>query len=524
MATQKVNIDISTKGAKKSKDELSGLNSAISKVGKAVGIASAAYFGARGLISGIQNVTELAGRQEQAEKALQTALGRTSKALLEQASALQKVSTTGDEAIIEQQAFLASLKFTEDQIKTIIPVALDLSAATGISLESAVRNTAKTFSGLAGELGELVPQLRDLTQEEMKAGEAVSVLGNLFSGQALAQTNTYFGSVEQLKNEIGDLGEEIGEILIPAFLKLTPHIRSVVEMLGKVVSATKGSEEQTTKYSEKIAQNSLLINELRERTQGLTEANIFEKRETEQVQKLLERAREKRQDTVVVLQAEKQVLGELIAENTQLALQHEAELEFQEKFADSKKANLQIVKDASEAEINFGANIEKVNTNTSFMLKEIQGQKAKNLQEDIRGAILSGQTAEQAMRSVVRAELMEGISGLMSSIFKNYPFPLNLAMAAGAGALATTTLEKALSAGSRLKFAEGGIVPGVGNQDTIPAMLTPGEVILNQAQQENLTNSMGNNITINISAPLVDETIVETIIPAIEKAQRMNLA
>ena len=34
MATQKVNIDISTKGAKKSKDELSGLNSAISKMGK----------------------------------------------------------------------------------------------------------------------------------------------------------------------------------------------------------------------------------------------------------------------------------------------------------------------------------------------------------------------------------------------------------------------------------------------------------------------------------------------------------
>ena len=130
MATQKVNIDISTRGAKKSKEQLSGLNGAISKVGKAVGIASAAYFGARGLISGIQNVTELAGRQEQAEKALQTALGRTSQALLDQASALQKVSTTGDEAIIEQQAFLASLKFTEDQIKEIIPVTKACSQPT----------------------------------------------------------------------------------------------------------------------------------------------------------------------------------------------------------------------------------------------------------------------------------------------------------------------------------------------------------------------------------------------------------
>ena len=34
----------------------------------------------------------------------------------------------------------------------------------------------------------------------------------------------------------------------------------------------------------------------------------------------------------------------------------------------------------------------------------------------------------------------------------------------------------------------------------------------------------GAGITLNISAPLVDETIVDTIIPAIQKAQRMNLA
>ena len=34
----------------------------------------------------------------------------------------------------------------------------------------------------------------------------------------------------------------------------------------------------------------------------------------------------------------------------------------------------------------------------------------------------------------------------------------------------------------------------------------------------------GGNITINISAPLVDETVIDTIIPAIQRAQRMNLA
>jgi len=34
----------------------------------------------------------------------------------------------------------------------------------------------------------------------------------------------------------------------------------------------------------------------------------------------------------------------------------------------------------------------------------------------------------------------------------------------------------------------------------------------------------GNTYNINISAPLVDETVIDSIIPAIEKAQRLNLA
>ena len=74
------------------------------------------------------------------------------------------------------------------------------------------------------------------------------------------------------------------------------------------------------------------------------------------------------------------------------------------------------------------------------------------------------------------------------------------------------------------KFAEGGIVPGVGNSDPVPAMLTPGELILNQAQQENVAQGLGGGINIEINAPLVDETVIDTIIPAIQKAQKLNLA
>jgi len=74
------------------------------------------------------------------------------------------------------------------------------------------------------------------------------------------------------------------------------------------------------------------------------------------------------------------------------------------------------------------------------------------------------------------------------------------------------------------KFATGGIVQGDPSKgDSVPAMLTAGELILNQAQQDNLVSQMG-SVTVNVSAPLVDETVIDSIIPALDRARQMELA
>ena len=222
-------IQAKTKGFKESDSAVKGLNKSLGGLKTAaIGVAGA-YFGGQALISGVRASVEAFGQQELAEKKLEQALGTTSTALLNQASALQQVSVEGDEAIIAQQAFLASLDMSEQQIKDILPVALDLAAATGMTLESAVRNTAKTFSGLAGELGELVPQLRDLTAEEMKAGDAVKVMGDLFGGAALAETKTMTGSLSQMGNAVGDASEAIGEVLAPTIIAIAEFVKEAAE-------------------------------------------------------------------------------------------------------------------------------------------------------------------------------------------------------------------------------------------------------------------------------------------------------
>ncbi len=122
--------------------------------------------------------------------------------------------------------------------------------------------------------------------------------------------------------------------------------------------------------------------------------------------------------------------------------------------------------------------------------------------EGIRGAI-KGYYAQMIAQALV-GEAKKGPVGIITGGL----------IAAGFAALFDSVVPK---------FAKGGIVPGSGNQDTVPALLTPGELILNQAQQDNLAGNM-NNITINISAPLVDDTVVDSIIPAIERAKQLNIA
>ena len=195
-----------TKGFKKSEKQVGGLKMALgglSRVALKVG-------GFVTLVDGSRRAAKAFATQELAVRKLGQALGGSSTRLLEQAAALQKVSTSGDEAIIAQQAFLAAIGMTEDQIVDIIPVALDLAAATGLTLESAVRNTAKTFSGLAGELGELVPQVRELSPEAMKAGEAVKVMGELFGGAASTEAATLSGRLTRVCEVMGDIAENVG--------------------------------------------------------------------------------------------------------------------------------------------------------------------------------------------------------------------------------------------------------------------------------------------------------------------------
>jgi hypothetical protein len=550
MADQEINIPIRTKGAKKAKNELKGLSNSISSLGRSALNAGAAYFGTRGLIQGLMESTRLAGVQEQAEKSLEVALGRTSKALLNQASALEQVTTFGDEATIQQQAFLASLGFSEDKIMDIIPVAMDLATATGMTLESAVRNTAKTFSGLAGELGEMVPQLRDLTAEEMKAGDAVKIMADLFGGQAQAQTKTYAGSVKQLKNQLGSMGEQIGRIVIPVFEELAPHLRTAINFWSKYLDVGSKTETQTTKYSKQLKDLTDKITHQRTILKGLTKDNLFANRETKEGSLLLKRARISRMEVTEQYLHDKKVLGDLITQKYNLKKVEEELLDvpppppppdlstpfkdFLENQAPALEAGYdQFVNTLIDTDMHGKERREQVWSATKSSFIKFTGELIKEkikqgaMEEALDKASIIKAAASNAAKNAIQAS--GAVTGYIRSLFQTMPWFAALPMAAAGGVAILSLIKKqtsSIASDGLTPFADGGIVQGDPSRgDSVPAILTPGEIILNASQQQGLLNSMG-GVTVNIQGNMIgnEEFVRDTLIPEIDRTVNRGLA
>ncbi len=188
---------------------------------------------------------EAAAAQEDAVNRLNAALQisgdfsqQASQDFQEFASQLQQATRFGDEAILNQIALAKSFGATNEQAKEAAAAAADLSEAFGIDLESATRNAAKTLGGYAGELGEVIPELKELTKEQLQAGEGIRLISERFAGTAAARVKTFSGAVQQLSNSFGDLLEEVGFLITknPSVIRGLNQLSGLFSSLGKSVS------------------------------------------------------------------------------------------------------------------------------------------------------------------------------------------------------------------------------------------------------------------------------------------------
>lgn len=234
-------------GDKVDKEVGSGLGKKIG-TGFKVGAAAAAAALATVAVAAVRlrdAAVEASSRQQDAVNQLNQALSSSgtftrdaSNALQEYASQVQRTTTLGDELVIEQLALARTFARSNEEAQRLVDAAIELSAATGTELRSAVVNLGKSFSGLTGELGESVAEIRTLTAEQLKSGAAIDLIKNKYDGFAAAQRNTYSGATKVLSNSYGDLLETIGDLVTknPVFVKSLENTAKQIERFSKIVA------------------------------------------------------------------------------------------------------------------------------------------------------------------------------------------------------------------------------------------------------------------------------------------------
>lgn len=332
MAKKNVNIKIKAdskdaeKGINKVSGELNKLskkvqNNPISKLTKSlfptIQVFSSVSKAIKGTVDKLKDLSEAAQVQIKAERQLETAaknnpyLNKSNVAQLKSfAGQLQGISAIGDEQLLPLMAQLASAGRTQAEIQEIMSAAVDVAAGGAMSLESAVKNLNKTYSGLSGELGESIPQIKNLTKEQLKNGEAVKIVGNQYKGLA-EETTKATGGWQKFKNSWGDLKEILGSDVANAQNNLGNTLSNFVDdIANKMKLAKERAQEfkdiltfesekqsgQTSLDSAQAAVNSYekelaRLKELKELISTESISNPYNDPNSEEVQKELEAQR-----------------------------------------------------------------------------------------------------------------------------------------------------------------------------------------------------------------------------------------
>jgi len=207
----------------------SKMGSLASSAGPVAAGLTVAVMAVKKFIEGLKAANEAFKVQEKAEKALQKAaennpyLQKESvQRLKEFASGLQEISNYGDEGTLDIMAQLASTGRTEAEIMKIMGAAADYAAAKHIDLKTAAETLNSTYSGMAGTMGRQIAEIKDLTDEQLKNGDAIDLIAGKYKGFAKEAAD----SGTQAKNAFGDFMESVGKIANPMFEALNQKAKS----------------------------------------------------------------------------------------------------------------------------------------------------------------------------------------------------------------------------------------------------------------------------------------------------------
>jgi hypothetical protein len=249
MGTQ--NITIIVRAKDRASKEFQKVTKSSQKMGKAI-VASGAVAAAAITAIGVASIN-LAREQIRVEKQLDqvikstgSAAGLTADELKRMARELQRVSNFGDETIISAQNMLLTFtKIGKEVFPQALKATLNIATAMNVGLKEASIQVGKALNDPILGITALTRVGITFTDQQKEMIKSLAESGQVMQAQTviLNELTTQFGgSAEaqrdpliQLKNAIGDLGEEIGFVLLPAVNRLSDEAIPIVEEFGDTV-------------------------------------------------------------------------------------------------------------------------------------------------------------------------------------------------------------------------------------------------------------------------------------------------
>lgn len=163
----------------------------------------------------------------------------TAKVYADIAAELSKISTFSSGALTNVETLFTSVGgIKPDQMRDALQATMDLAAGLagqGMSLEQAAKLVATAVGSGGEKLGALKKILGDSIQPGASFAEIMKAINDKFGGQAAADLKTYGGEMEHLKNQIGDLNEKIGAVLVPALTKMLELFQSLPDGVQETI-------------------------------------------------------------------------------------------------------------------------------------------------------------------------------------------------------------------------------------------------------------------------------------------------
>ena len=224
---------LDTKGFDKAKREFSQLEGVGAKSAYAVkkaAVPAAAAIG--GLAVALGDATkaamEDAASQEELARTLRTSTGATDKAV---AATEDWISQQGkllgftDDELRPALAGLARATGSIEKAQKAAGLAMDISAAKGVSLETVTKALERAYGGNLTALGKLDPAVREMVKGGASLDEVMAKLSTTFSGSATTAANTTAGQFKRLGIAMNETKESIGTALLPVIEAALPILQ-----------------------------------------------------------------------------------------------------------------------------------------------------------------------------------------------------------------------------------------------------------------------------------------------------------